>query len=69
MYADIGPSPGEGLHCEALLCFQDDKIEYAEINREQTQSALIGLSAGIQVPHMCTTEFIGTRAIHMHVAL
>ena len=68
MYADIGPSPGEGLQCEALLRFQDDKIEYAEINREQTQS-LIGLSAGIQVPHMCTTEFIGTRAIHMHVAL
>ena len=40
MYADIGPSPGEGLHYETLLRFQDNKTEYAEINHEP---------AGIQV--------------------
>ena len=31
VYADIGPSPGEGLRCETTLCFQDDKVEYAEV--------------------------------------
>ena len=31
MYADIGPSPGEGLHCETTLRFQDHKVEYAEV--------------------------------------
>ena len=31
VYADIGPSPGEGLHCETTLRFQDDKVEYAEV--------------------------------------
>ena len=31
VYADIGPSLGEGLHCDTTLCFQDDKVEYAEV--------------------------------------
>ena len=33
VYADIGPSPGEGLRCETTLDvrFQDDKVEYAEV--------------------------------------
>ena len=55
MYADIGLSPGEGLRCETLLRFQDDKIEYAEINYEQTQSALTESqsSAGIRIPPEC----------------
>ena len=44
MYADIGPSPGEGLHCEAFLRFQDDnlKVEYAEVkslNHEPTSQS------------------------------
>ena len=40
MYADIGPSPGagEGLRCETMLHFQDNKVEYAEIH-EPAQSA------------------------------
>ena len=48
MYADIGPSPGEGLRCEAVqLRFQDDKVEYAEVkspSREPALSALIMIS-------------------------
>ena len=45
MYADIGPSPGEGLHCETVLHFQDDKVEYTEIkspihDHEPAQSVL-----------------------------
>ena len=55
MYADIGPSPGEGLRCEAMqLCFQDDKVEYAEVkspNHEPPRTALISpsLLPGIHV--------------------
>jgi hypothetical protein len=42
VYAEIGPSSGEGIHCQTVLRFQDDKIEYAEIKspiREPAQSA------------------------------
>ena len=31
VYADIGPSPGEGLHCETTLHLQDNKVEYDEV--------------------------------------
>ena len=43
MYADIGPSPGEGLCCKTMLQFQDDKVEYAEVKspiHEPEQSVL-----------------------------
>ena len=43
MYADIGPSPGEGIRCETMLCFQDNKVEYTEVKsptHEPAQSVL-----------------------------
>ena len=42
MYADIGPSPGagEGLRCETMLHFQDNKVEYAEIKSPIHEPAL-----------------------------
>lgn len=46
MYADIGPSPGEGLRCETVLHFQDNKVEYAEIKspiREPNPTQLPGM--------------------------
>ena len=40
VYADIGPSPGEGLCCETTLCFQDDKVEYAEVKSLNHEPAI-----------------------------
>ena len=40
VYADIGPSPGEGLRCETTLCFQDDKVEYAEVKSLNHEPAI-----------------------------
>ena len=40
VYADVGPSPGEGLHCEVTLRFQDDKVEYAEVKSPNHEPAL-----------------------------
>ena len=47
VYADIGPSPGEGLRCETTLCFQDDKVEYAEVKSLNHEPAVPSQSPGI----------------------
>ena len=48
VYADIGP---EDLRCETILCFQDNKVEYAEVkslnHKPAFNAAVLSQSPGI----------------------
>ena len=66
VYADIGPSSGEGLRCETMLRFQGNKVEYAEVKSpiyEPAESALNpsqspGSYAKYILSHVCTAELV-----------